>query len=310
MLYTLLILSLPTDNTTPRMRAWRALKAAGATVLRDGVYALPSADEHRRTLESVAADVNASGGQARVWSSAQCEEDLRPLFDRSEGYAAWLAEAHRLRAALEAASPPDASRSVQRLRRTFEQLVAIDFFPGEAQRQAAQVLQATEEALRRALAPDEPQPLSGAIRLQDRQRFRGRTWATRARPWVDRLASAWLIRRFIDPQARFVWLASPADCPKRAVGFDFDGATFTHVGARVTFETLLATFDLETSSLQRLGMIVHALDAGGIRPPEAAGVERVLAGMREAIADDDALLQAAAGVFEGLYFAFEKERTE
>jgi hypothetical protein len=127
---------------------------------------------------------------------------------------------------------------------------------------------------------------------------------------VDRLASAWLIRRFIDPQARFLWLASPADCPKRAVGFDFDGATFTHVGARVTFETLLAAFDLETSSLQRLGMIVHALDAGGIRPPEAAGVERVLAGMREAIDDDDQLLQAAAGVFEGLYFAFEKERTE
>lgn len=310
MSYLLLILSLPTDNGTARMRAWRALKSAGAAVLRDGVYALPSADEHRRTLETVAADVNASGGQARLWTRAQCEEDLRPLFDRSEGYAAWLIEAQRLRAALAAASPPDASRNVQRLRRAYEQLVAIDFFPGEAQRQAAQVLQATEEALQRALAPGEPQPVSGAILRQDRQRFRGRTWATRARPWVDRLASAWLIRRFIDPQARFVWLASPADCPKRAVGFDFDGATFTHVGARVTFETLLAAFDLETSSLQRLGMIVHALDAGGVRPPEAAGVERVLAGMREAIPEDDQLLQAAAGVFEGLYIAFEKERTE
>lgn len=308
MLYVLLVLSLPTDNATPRMRAWRALKAAGAAVLRDGVYALPSTDGHRRTLDGVAADVNASGGHARVLTGAQCEEDLRPLFDRSEGYAAWLAEAHRLRAALEAAGPPDASRSVLRLRRAFEQLVAIDFFPGEAQRQAAQVLQATEEALQQALAPDEPQPASGAIRRQDRRRFRGRTWATRTRPWVDRLASAWLIRRFIDPQARFLWLASPADCPRRAVGFDFDGATFTHVGARVTFETLLAAFDLETSSLQRLGMIVHALDAGGIRPAEAAGLERVLAGMREAIADDDQLLQAAAGVFEGLYIAFEKER--
>jgi hypothetical protein len=292
------------------MRAWRALKAAGATVLRDGVYALPSTDEHRRTLESVAADVNASGGQARVLTGARCEEDLRPLFDRSEGYAAWLAEARRLRGALEAASPPDTARSVQRLRRAFERLVAIDFFPGEAQRQAAQVLQAIEDALQRALAPDEPQSVPAAIRRQDRARFRGRTWATRTRPWVDRLASAWLIRRFIDPQARFVWLASPADCPKRAVGFDFDGATFTHVGARVTFETLLAAFDLETSSLQRLGMIVHALDAGGIRPPEAAGVERVLAGMRQAITDDDLLLQAAAGVFEGLYFAFEQERTQ
>jgi len=127
------------------------------------------------------------------------------------------------------------------------------------------------------------------------------------RLWVDRVASAWLIRRHIDPQARFVWLKSPADCPKRALGFDFDGATFTHAGARVTFETLLASFGLETPALLRLGVLVHGLDAGGVLPPEAAGVERVLAGMRDAIADDDQLVLAAAGVFEGLLVAFEKE---
>jgi hypothetical protein len=137
--------------------------------------------------------------------------------------------------------------------------------------------------------------------------YQGRVWATRRRPWVDRLASAWLIRRFIDPQARFVWLKSPVDCPKRALGFDFDGAAFTHVGARVTFETLLASFGLETPALLRLGVLVHGLDAGGVMPPEAAGVERVLAGMRDVIADDDQLLGAAAGVFEGLWVTFEKE---
>ncbi|KAB2873555.1 MAG: chromate resistance protein, partial [Burkholderiaceae bacterium] len=142
----------------------------------------------------------------------------------------------------------------------------------------------------------------------DAARYRGRVWATRRRPWVDRLASAWLIRRFIDPLARFVWLESPADCPKRAIGFDFDGATFTHSGAMVTFETLLASFDLQTPALLRLGVLVHALDLGGVIPPEAAGVERVLAGMQEAIADDDRLVLAAAGVFEGLLVAFEKDR--
>ena len=138
--------------------------------------------------------------------------------------------------------------------------------------------------------------------------YRNRVWATRRRPWVDRLASAWLIRRFIDPQARFLWLKSPADCPKRALGFDFDGATFTHSGAMVTFETLLASFGLQTPALLRLGVVVHALDAGGVIPPEAAGVERVLAGMRDAISDDDQLVLAAAGVFEGLLVAFEKEQ--
>ncbi len=309
MLCTLLIISFPTDNATARMRAWRALKAAGAAVLRDGAYALPAGDGHRQTLEAVAADVKANGGQALVFDEARSGDDLAALFDRRDAYAAWIAEANELRALLDGERAAEAPRGLARLRRAFEQLAAIDFFPGEAQRQAAQALQSVEDAVSRALAPDEPRSIASEVRPRDRSRYLGRVWATRARPWVDRLASAWLIRRFIDPDARFLWLASPADCPKRALGFDFDGATFSHVGARVTFETLLAAFDLETPALLRLGTIVHAIDVGGVKPPETAGIEAVLAGMREAITDDDALLQAAAGVFEGLHVGFEKERT-
>ncbi|RZL30116.1 MAG: chromate resistance protein [Rubrivivax sp.] len=177
----------------------------------------------------------------------------------------------------------------------------------EARRQAEAALLALEAEAHRRLSPDEPQTATQPVARLDRNAYRGRTWATRRRPWVDRLASAWLIRRFIDPQARFLWLKSPADCPKKALGFDFDGATFTHVGTRVTFETLLASFDLETPPLLRLGLLVHSLDAGGVQPPEAVGVERVLAGMREALSDDDQLLQVAAGVFEGLLTAFSQE---
>ena len=134
--------------------------------------------------------------------------------------------------------------------------------------------------------------------------FQGKLWATRERPWVDRLACGWLIRRFIDNEARFVWLKAQAKCPKNALGFDFDGARFSHTPNRVSFETLLASFGLESPPLQRLGLLVHGLDIGGVLPPEAAGVERVLAGMREAITDDDQLLHVAATVFEGLYTAF------
>ena len=289
------------------MRAWRALKAAGAAVLRDGVYALPAGDDHRRTLDAVAADVRASGGQARVLAGAQCDDDPRALFDRSEAFQAWLRDANDAHRILQSGQRGEVQRVVQRLRRSLDQLMAIDFFPGQPQHQAREALQSLDGALLRALAPDEPHAVHRAVPRQDARRYRGRTWATRQRPWVDRLASVWLIRRFIDPQARFVWLATPADCPRRAVGFDFDGATFTHVGARVTFETLLAAFDLETPALLRLGTLVHALDAGGVQPPETTGVERVLAGMREAIADDDQLAQAAAGVFEGLYVAFAKD---
>jgi hypothetical protein len=123
------------------------------------------------------------------------------------------------------------------------------------------------------------------------------------------LASAWLIRRFIDPQARILWLDQPADCPPEALGFDFDGAAFSHMGSRVTFEVLVASFGLqEQGGLAQLALLVHCLDVGGAEPPEASGVERVLKGMREGIADDDQLLLAASAVFDGLFTSFNKAK--
>ena len=130
----------------------------------------------------------------------------------------------------------------------------------------------------------------------------------RRRLWVDRVASAWLIRRFIDRDARFQWLAKPSDCPRRALGFDFDGAAFTHVGDRVTFETLLASFGLDAdAALARIGTIVHALDVGGDPVPEAKGFEAVMAGARERLSDDDALLAEMGTVLDSLYAHFQRE---
>jgi hypothetical protein len=305
----LLILSLPTDNAAARMRAWRALKACGAAVLRDGVYALPDAAAHRASLREVADDIRANDGVARVLVVGGIDDGdpVEPLFDRAAEFAALVTEAQALARAPPSATTVERVRAARRLRKAFDQLCAIDFFPGEAQRQAAEAVAELEQEVARVEAPDEPRALPAGVPAVHRADYRKRVWATRRRPWVDRLACAWLIRRFIDPDARFMWLASVADCPSRAVGFDFDGATFSHVGARVTFETLLAAFDLETPALRRLGTLVHGLDAGGVMPPEAAGVERVLAGMRDAILDDDALTLAAAGVFEGLYQSFDKE---
>lgn len=305
MLWHLLILTLPTENATARMRAWRALKSAGAAVLRDGVYLLPDRAGHADVLDLIAADVRGQGGDAHVLRTEH--DGYEALFDRGDDYARLLAEVTNCRASLAPDTAAECLKQTRKLRRTLEQLQAIDFFAGEAQRQAVAAVAELEADVMRVVAPDEPQASHQRITRLRAESFRGRVWATRRRPWVDRLASAWLIRRFIDPQARFVWLKSPADCPKRAIGFDFDGATFTHVGARVTFETLLASFDLETPALLRLGALVHGLDAGGVLPPEAAGIERVLAGMREAITDDDQLVLVANGVFEGLLASFEKE---
>lgn len=305
MKWLLLILSLPTENAAARMRVWRALKACGAAVLRDGVYLLPHSAEHQEALGGIADDLRQNDGTAHLLPTEAGDAQFIKLFDRGVEFAALLGDVAEGRRRLSAEQAMESIKLARKLRKAFDQLVAIDFFPGEAQRQAREALEEFEAQASQLLSPDEPQPAERAITPLDRADYQGRIWATRARPWVDRMASAWLIRRFIDPEARFLWLKSPADCPKKALGFDFDGATFTHVGARVTFETLLASFGLETPALQRLGLLVHSLDVGGVQPPEAAGVERVLAGMRDAIPDDDQLMQVTSGVFEGLLTAFQ-----
>ena len=314
-----LVLSLPTENATARMRAWRALKASGAAVLRDGVYLLPDRPACRARLDAVAADVQAGGGSAHVLATVPTDPtaDYVALFDRSDDHAALLADAAAARQALadapiaaNAAEAAEPVKQARKLRKVFDALAEIDYFSGESLRQAGSAVADFEALAHAALSPGEPRAAAAhAIARLDAAAYRGRRWATRRRPWVDRLASAWLIRRHIDPAAQFVWLDEARRCPAGAVGFDFDGAAFTHVGARVTFEVLLAAFGLEQPALVRLGGLVHFLDAGGVEPPEAAGVERVIAGLRDAIADDDQLMLVASGVFEGLRVAFESPRS-
>jgi hypothetical protein len=308
MQWLILVMSLPTENATVRMRAWRALRASGAAVLRDGVYLLPERDDCRATLEAVAADVQSGGGSSQLMRAEEPEgAGFTALFDRSDDYAALLEEVRSLSDQLDADTVSEVLKQARKLRKTFAAIAMTDFFAGEAQKQADAALQELELAANRVLAPDEPHSVRTAIKTLRIEDYKGRVWATRRRPWVDRLACAWLIRRFIDRKARIVWLAKPKDCPAKAIGFDFDGATFSHVGARVTFEVMLASFGLEQPALKRIGAIVHYLDAGGVQPQEASGVESVLAGLRDAIDDDDQLVKAANAVFDALLKSFDAQ---
>jgi len=154
-------------------------------------------------------------------------------------------------------------------------------------------------------ARNEPRPSMKGLRPLDRGRYHKRVWATRKAPWVDRLASAWLIKRFIDRDAKFVWIARPSECPKKAVGFDYDGAEFTHVKNRVTFEALAAAFGLDQDpALAKIGAAVHFLDVGGIPVPDATGLETMLKGAREKARGDDALLAEAMRTFDLLHSAY------
>ena len=307
--WRMLIISLPSRSATPRMRVWRALKALGAAVLRDGVYLLPDSEAATQALAAQASEVIGSGGTAQVLvldqPDLEQERHFRSLFDRNPDYSRLIENLRAFRAGLRRRGRSQATRTIKQLRREYDAVRATDYFAGPAAEQAGQALSEAEAALAALLSPGEPQPQTGRIARLDIKAYRNRTWATRARPWVDRMGSAWLIKRFIDSKARFLWLKDPKDCPRNALGFDFDGATFTHVGARVTFEVLLASFGLDgDKALVRLGELVHFLDVGGVPVAEARGLEMILTGAREQYRDDDKLLAEAGKNFDYLYQAY------
>jgi len=306
-MWSILIVTLPTQPNAVRLRIWRALKGLGCAALRDGAYLLP--EENAASLEPLAAEVREHGGTASVMTLSPRDEaqrvEILAQFDRGEGYMQWRETVTVLQSELDKLAETEARRRLRGVADALQALRRIDYYPGAAAEQAESHLLSLRRSFDSRFSKGEPQARQddGIERLETRK-FQGKRWATRARPWVDRLACAWLIRRFIDSSAQIVWLADPAKAPRGVLGFDYDGARFTHVGNRVSFEVLAASFGLEADpKLRRIAAAVHYLDIGGIAVLEAAGLEAVLAGMREVHADDDPLQQAASAVFDALYAA-------
>jgi hypothetical protein len=307
--WLLLITNLPGHNPTLRMRLWRALKASGAGPLRDGVYVLPDSAPSREVFEEHAKDIKEGGGVAYLipmeTSSQEQFDTFRALFDRTPEYAEVAAQLNTFVREMARVTEVEGRQRLTAMGREVAALAERDYFPGKAREQIESALADAQAALDSRFSPDEPRPSGHKIKRLDAKDYRGRTWATRERLWIDRVASAWLIRRFIDPQARFVWLKRVKDCPKRAVGFDFDGAQFTHVDAKVTFEVLVTSFGLESDpGLARLGLLVHHLDVGGIPTADGAGFATIMTGSRALHTDDAALLAAMTPVIDSLYAAY------
>lgn len=306
-MWSILIVTLPTRPNAVRLRIWRALKGLGCAALRDGAYLLP--EENAASLEPLAAEVREHGGTASVMRLSPRDEaqrvEILAQFDRGEAYMQWRETVTALQSELDKLAETEARRRLRGVADALQALRRIDYYPGAAAEQAETDLLSLRRSFDSRFSKGEPQARhDDGIERLDIRKFLGKRWATRARPWVDRLACAWLIQRFIDPQAQFVWLADPAKAPRGVLGFDYDGARFTHIGSRVSFEVLAASFNLEADpKLRRIAAAVHFLDVGGIAVPEAAGLEAVLAGLREVHADDDQLKQAASTVFDALYAA-------
>ena len=308
-----LVLSLPSRNKTVRMRIWRALHGIGCGVLRDGVYLLPSGAPQVSDFVGLESDVKAAGGFAMtveliLKTPAQFDR-VRQLFDRTSDFTFLVSQINAAKKSLTRLGQPRADTLVKRLHRFFQDIVRIDFYPGQANKQAQDALAGLESAVQRLSSSDEPHKAKGRIRRLDPAQYQGRVWATRKNPWIDRLASAWLIKRFIDRKARFIWIDKPKDRPKGALGFDFDGADFTHIGNRVTFEVLLSSFALDSDpALNQLAATIHFLDVGGIPVDDAKGLEMVLKGARDSARNDNELVLAAAKVFDHVYSAYQGTR--
>jgi hypothetical protein len=187
-------------------------------------------------------------------------------------------------------------------RREFDAISALDFFPSTARDKAASTLRDAEARVRALMFPEAPK--LGRTTATGRQYFK-RIWATRKPLWADRLASAWLVRRFVDPEATIIWLEQSQECPSAVVGFGFEGAPFSNSRSQVTFEQLVTSFGLDNNpTLVRIGRLVHFLDAGGTPVAEAPGVETLLQGARRRSQNDDELFRESEKTFDLLYEAY------
>jgi hypothetical protein len=311
--WLVLTASLPTSPSGLRVRIWRALKTTGCATLREGVYMLPATASSASELRAIEKAIQDGGADAHMLElqarDAAQEKTFRALFDRAGLYADFARSLKDARKAVKGGGEPELRKLLRGLDQQLRAIRAVDYFPGKAGASAADGLETLRAEIETKLSPGEPTPGAGAIERQAKASFQGRTWATRKRPWVDRLATAWLIQRFVDAKPRFLWLEDPKKCPKSALGFDFDGARFTHVADKVSFEVVAHTFGLdEDAALKRLGELVHYIDIGGIPLDEAAGVETMVRGLQSQHDDDDALLAAACAFFDTLYAALRLAR--
>jgi hypothetical protein len=299
-----LIASLPVEDPAARMRMLRTLESLGAAVMRDGVYLLPDTPAARRGLEHLAEYIAKGAGSAQViqvtpMTEAQ-QRAFRGLFDRSARYAELIKVVESLKVGYGISDPGALARVLQKQHRELEAIGALDFFPSEIRERARAALAAADAAVRKLLFPSQTQ--GGA---QPGETLLRRVWATRRPPWADRLACAWLIRRFVDPEGSVAWLDKGQACPAGHVGFAFDGARFGNSATQVTFEAMLGHFKLaDNAALAKIGGIVHFLETREHPVSEAAGVQTLLQGAARRAANDDELLAEAEKTFDLLYEAY------
>lgn len=295
--WLLLVFSLPTSRASQRVEVWRKLQRYGVLALRSSGYVLPNSAANQEKLEWLATAIRNYKGQASVVQVQAFddlpEQKLKQLFmeARSKDYESLLRDLKKLVALSPARRP---AGRLSRLRRRFQEISAIDFFQSPLRGRVEALLARSEES-------DGARPVS---RSKSKAReYLNRVWMTRPRPGIDRVSSAWLIRRFIDPKARFVFGDDAADHPE-AVPFDmFHAEGFGHRGEDCTFETLCKQFAIREAKVRKVAQMIHDADLGDEKfgRVEALGIDQVLNGWANQGVADEELLQRGMDLIEGLY---------
>jgi hypothetical protein len=311
--WLLLVHQLPAKPSNLRVRTWRRLQQLGAIAVKQAVYVLPDSPAAREDFEWLKTEIEASSGQATLfaadtvetWSSDELVQEFRRA--REDDYATLSRALERSLAAARPKRAPRPSRQaalriVETFRHRLAAVEAIDFFASAGRDRAAALI----VQLQQALAGEPRADGDGASGQRPRGAYVGRTWVTRPRPGIDRMGSAWLIKRFIDPDARFGFVDQPP-ASGNAIPFDMFGVEFTHHAERCTFETLVNRFAIADASVTRLASLVHDLDLkdGRFGAPEAAAVGAMVDGLQSLYPEDHALLEQGMTMFEALYRAFE-----
>ncbi len=316
--WLLLAHQLPQKPAYFRVKIWRRLQGLGAVAIKNSLYALPAGEQAREDFQWLLREIAEGGGEAAVFEArfvdGLTDPEVRALFDkaRDADYEALAVEARELSETL-AANPKtwiarkgDVRTQAVRLRRRLAEIAAIDFF-GAGGREPAEGLLTGIEA-RLAATDNGPAHEERSKATRDIGTLAGRTWVTRRGVQVDRIASAWLIRRFIDPQARFRFVPDKGYVPEPGeLRFDMFEAEYTHEGDHCTFEVLLAKLVPPNRALQAIAEIVHDIDLkdGKFQREEAPGIRTLLSGIAAAT-DDEHRLERGGAVFEDLYEHFRR----
>ena len=299
--WLLLAHQLPATPSNLRVKTWRRLQQLGALPIKQTLYALPDSPESREDFEWLRVEIEGAGGEAVIFSAdhldAAAEAKLVEEFRRSRqtAYTELAADLQKLQPKGAKRREPVRDRELSRFRERFQAIERLDFFSSGGRDRVAALLSEIESP-RTAEAKS-----TGAD--ADRAQFKGRLWVTRPRPGVDRMSSAWLIRRFIDPAATFAFVTDAKQARRGAVPFDMYGTGFGHEGDRCTFETLVAKFDIRDRAVARLAAVVHDLDLKDQKfdAPEAATIGAAIDGLQMACHDDRQLLEQGIILFEAMY---------